>query len=142
MALARKPHQGPQRPSNGEITTEDDEKRNAEYLQDWTRMHMVAGTDVALAEGKEYESLAGDARKIGFKALSKADGEEDWQTVAVTPGDARIVAKKVVRSPLPLSDLVMFAELGFVVGERRCSLYPGPRTGGASATRLNSHHHL
>ena len=101
MALARKPHTGP---VDGQITTEDDEKRNADYLQDWTRMHMIAGTDIELAEGKEYESLAGDARKIGFKVLKQGDGKEDWETVAVTPGDARIVAKKVVRS-LPLSEL-------------------------------------
>lgn len=100
MALARRPHQGP---VSGQIITEDDEKRNAEYLQDWTRMHMVAGTDVELAEGQEYESLAGDARKIGFKALDKADGEQDWEKVDVTPGDARIVAKKVVR-PFPVSE--------------------------------------
>jgi len=119
MALARKPHQGPV--PNGQITTEDDEKRNAEYLQDWTRMHMVAGTDVELAEGKEYESLAGDARKIGFKSLSKADGEQDWRTVAVTPGDARIVAKKVVR-PLVL-DRGLSGMLMPSAGEGRCAVH-------------------
>lgn len=79
--------------------TEDDEKERARYLEDWIKSHLVAGMNVELAEGKEYETLASTAEdnKISFKAVEGANEEAaDWEKVTVQPGDARILAKKEV----------------------------------------------
>merc|ERR1712093_176752 len=107
--LSRKPHQGPPDASKGEgevqsqpISTEDQEKDTAAYLEKWIKAHMVAGTDVTFDDDASVETLAGDEAKLTFVKLeiaARAESDDNaeteaWRKVLVMPGNARILSRK------------------------------------------------
>lgn len=98
ISMARKPHQGPDRATDnvGRFETQNEEKERAVYLEHWVKSHMISGTEVGLEPGTEYETLAGGEHKISFAQSLYSDGNVDWQSVLVQPGNARIVGKKEV----------------------------------------------
>ena len=105
VSMARKPHQGPavadadaeDGTGTGTLST-DDEKEQAGYLERWVQRHVVAGGDIALSDGTEVETLAGEGKTIRFvvPAGQAGDAGNDWERVTLLPGNARIVDKKEV----------------------------------------------
>ena len=61
--------------------------------------HIVDGSDLKLHDGLEVETLAGEDRKISFvsKDGQSQDGDQEWKTVLLQPGNVKILAKKEVR---------------------------------------------
>ncbi|GAA6014193.1 hypothetical protein JCM10207_006128 [Rhodosporidiobolus poonsookiae] len=88
LALARKPHEGPESFDEPDIRSNEEERRRAEYLEQWVKAHLVlekVDLEADGWDGKEYTTMAGSTVRF---ATSDADGRK------VLPGDVEVVGEE------------------------------------------------
>ncbi|KAH9486117.1 FAS1 domain-containing protein [Psilocybe cubensis] len=92
MALARKPHQGPEQPIEVEISDEEFHNRAKKHVERWVSAHIVPEYPLSL-DGNNHPTLL-DGKSISFKPISKVSGHgAEWSRVTLDNG-AKIVGKK------------------------------------------------
>ncbi|GAA6027806.1 hypothetical protein JCM8097_001727 [Rhodosporidiobolus ruineniae] len=95
LALVRKPHEGPASltaaKANGEVSSNQEERQRAEYLERWVKAHVVL-ENVELEEGdwegREYRTMDGEV--VRFAASG-----EDGQGRKLLPGDIEVVGEEL-----------------------------------------------
>ncbi|KAG5341656.1 hypothetical protein C0989_008149 [Termitomyces sp. Mn162] len=105
MALARKPHQGPNRPSDDGITITEEEFDNLskKNVENWVSAHILPESPISF-DTRDHPTLL-HHKSITFKPISKNDGNDPaWSRVTLDDG-VRIIGMKEVRSLLPVVPL-------------------------------------
>ncbi|GAA5828397.1 hypothetical protein JCM11251_006226 [Rhodosporidiobolus azoricus] len=89
LALARKPHEGPATRSSGEVSSNEEERQRAEWLERWVKAHVVL-EQVELEAGewekREYTTMEG-------KTVRFASSGKDEAGRQLMPGDIEVVGE-------------------------------------------------
>ncbi|PPQ96149.1 hypothetical protein CVT26_004784 [Gymnopilus dilepis] len=92
MALARKPHEGPDTSGEIELSEEQFDKASKANVERWVSAHIVPEYPLSF-DSAEHKTLL-DGKVISFKPISKAGGHgPEWGRFTLDNG-ARIIEKK------------------------------------------------
>ncbi|KAG6812436.1 hypothetical protein H0H92_002902 [Tricholoma furcatifolium] len=94
MALARKPHQGPDSSLEDEITISEQEydSRSKKNVENWVSAHIIPDFPISLDEQQHPTLLGG--KSLTFTPISKSDGRgAPWSRVTLN-GGVRIIGMK------------------------------------------------
>ncbi|GAA5911149.1 hypothetical protein JCM6882_006588 [Rhodosporidiobolus microsporus] len=89
LALARKPHEGPESRSSSEVSSNEEERQRAEWLERWVKAHVVL-EQVELEEGEweEREYTTMDGKTVRF-----APRGDDGEGRQLLPGEIEVVGE-------------------------------------------------
>ncbi|CAA7264938.1 unnamed protein product [Cyclocybe aegerita] len=103
MALARKPHEGPQLDVEIEMTEEQYEKRTKRNVERWVSAHVVPEYPLSFDSNSHKTAL--NRKSLTFTPVAKNDGKgPEWSRVTLEDGIKIIGKKEALNGDLYLID--------------------------------------
>ncbi|KAJ6488488.1 hypothetical protein C8R47DRAFT_1125703 [Mycena vitilis] len=91
MALARKPHQGPEPVDTGVVITDEEfDSRSKENVERWVSAHIIPQSPIAFDES--HPTLL-DGKSISFERVKRGTNDPEWSQVVIE-GNVHIVQKR------------------------------------------------
>ncbi|KAJ6546971.1 hypothetical protein B0H19DRAFT_1163271 [Mycena capillaripes] len=91
MALARKPHQGPDPVDTGVVITDEEfDSRSKENVERWVSAHIIPQSPIAFDQ--TYATLL-DGKSISFERTKKGDPSAPWSQVVIE-GNVHFIQKR------------------------------------------------
>ncbi|KII93078.1 hypothetical protein PLICRDRAFT_99865 [Plicaturopsis crispa FD-325 SS-3] len=95
MALARKPHQGPERgglESGIEISEQEFDEKSKRNVENWVSAHIIPISPIKIADTSYRTMLDGKSVAVKLEGREE-DGKPDWSR-AVIDGNVHIIGKR------------------------------------------------
>ncbi|THG94490.1 hypothetical protein EW026_g6994 [Hermanssonia centrifuga] len=103
MALARKPHQGPEPDNEGVIITEEEfDAQSKKNVERWISAHIIPQSPISLTEGT-YSTLL-EGHSVDLKEIEGKPDSPEWTRVVLNGVIHIVAAKKAVNGVLYMID--------------------------------------